>query len=103
MGSDDMGWRRLIIGLLSTTGVSDTVRYTLSAKLIGYPSAEITFNCADGWTAGLQYATLLCAMFGFLFVRETPVPRRGPLRRRYPMAYQYSNSVYSTQAADNRN
>ena len=48
----------------------------------------------------MDFATLLCALFGFLFVRETPVPRRGPLRRRYPTAYQYSNSVYSTQAAD---
>ena len=64
----------------------------------GYPSSELTFECTDAWTVGLCDTGVRDVRL--LVVRKTPVPRRGPLRRRYPTAYQYSNSVYSTQAAD---
>ena len=67
----------------------------------GYLSSELTFECTDVRTVGLCDTAVRDVRL--LVVRETPVPKRGPLRRRYPMAYQYSNSVCSTQAADNRN
>ena len=90
----------------------------VEGSVLYFPGSPITFTCKCNLSANrkvtllrslpsnalmsglLEFATLLCALFGFLFVRKTPVPRRGPLRRRYPTAYQYSNSVYSTQAAD---
>ena len=68
------------------------------SELIGYPFSGLTFNSADGWTVGLCGTPVRGVRL--LVVRKTPVPRRGPLRRRYTTAYQYSNSVYSTQAAD---
>ena len=68
------------------------------SELIGYSSSELTFECTDVGTVGLCGTPVRGVRL--LVVRKTPVPRRGPLRRRYTTAYQYSNSVYSTQAAD---